>query len=90
MNNEESKTIGICLVIDIISMKILIYVYESFDLALAQAEEFFKKSTINQDYNKTEAIMPNGHRFITFTYPREYVLIQVSETEIGNEILLVK
>ena len=81
-------TVGIYTIIAVETMQVVTYVFETYELALAQAHENEKGVT-----ERVERILdhrlPNGMRQTVWKYPTLWQLITIQEFEVGTAVLPV-
>lgn len=80
-------TVGILNVIAVREMQVLTYVFETYELALAQAIEILKG--VDCIVERVEDTGENGMRRTTFVLREAFELMQVLDLEAGKEVLSV-
>jgi hypothetical protein len=82
--------VGLCTIVSAKDMGVITYVMQTYELALAQAEENFKGVTEKIIREPETVSEKNGMRYTTFKLPTLYELVLVQEVEIGQAVLPVE
>ncbi len=78
--------VGLCVVSTLKEMEVMVYVLETYDIALEQARELFKGVDMS-DVIHEEKTAPNGNRVSSWVFPSLFELVYVQESEVGTKAL---
>lgn len=82
--------VGLCTIVSAKDMGVITYVLETYELALAQAEENFKGVTFKVIREPEKISEKNGMRYTTWKVPQVLEMILVQEVEVGTAVLPVE